>query len=644
MLPILANGAFRNGLIVFAFLGYLILIGIPGRLGGSALPILALVAALFFWVRLRRDLSDIEGSFLRTGGATGKPGWRIGEPGHTSPQEAGTPLPGREGTLAIRKGLLAGITTGLLIAVVSFAFASAIGSGTSIQPVLDKVVPVNVAALIGVSPGQISNDEVPPLRYLLQVLFFTAAGLIAALAAVAARVHGLQTTAVARLSTYLDSQLFRKAARFAGILLPFLLLAFIAWLGIPGVTAFGSNEGTVRLLLTLIATGSGLFALRLAHPGREQKTVALLLALGVLTLPFILDQFQNSVMGLVFIFVMMGLGLNIVVGYAGLLDLGYVAFFAIGAYTYAFLSAPFSSPYISDLLTFLGISPANPLLGYWTALPVAMLTAAIGGILLGIPVLRLRGDYLAIVTLGFGEIIRLFMLNLGELTNGPRGILEISQPGLFGLAPQSFSSGLLSSQGWIFLVALVSSAVVAFVAIRLNDSRLGRAWFAMQEDEDVAEATGVHLVRTKLLAFAIGATFAGMAGQLYASRQINIFPENFSLFVSIDALALIIVGGIGSPAGIVLGALALKGLPEVLRGVDEYRIVAFAALLVIMMIVRPAGILPSARRRIQVSSTEDQISTPGEEDLDEEELDEVTGRRAQAASANREAARGQEGP
>ncbi len=642
MTPIRANGAIRNGLIAFAFLGYLILIGIPGRIGGAALPVLALVAALFFWVRLRRDASGTDGSFPQTASPTGKPGWEIGAPGHTVSQEQVMPLPGAGGALAIRSGLLAGITTGLLIAIVSFAFASAIGSGASIQPVLDKIVPVNVAALIGVSPGQIANDEVPTLRYLLLVLIFTAAGLLAALAVVAARVRNPQKAPVARLSKSLDSQLYRTVARFTGILLPFLLLAYIAWLGIPGVSAFGSNEGTVRLLLTLIATGSGLFALRLVRPGREQNVVAPLLALGALTMPFILDQFQNSVMGLVFIFVMMGLGLNIVVGYAGLLDLGYVAFFAIGAYTYAFLSAPFSSPYISSLLNLLAISPEIPLLGYWTALPVAMLTAAIGGILLGIPVLRLRGDYLAIVTLGFGEIIRLFMLNLGELTNGPRGILEISQPGLFGLAPQSFSSGFLSSQGWIFLLALISSALVAFVAIRLNDSRLGRAWFAMQEDEDVAEATGVHLVRTKLLAFAIGATFAGMAGQLYASRQINIFPENFSLFVSIDALALIIVGGIGSPAGIVLGALALKGLPEVLRGVDEYRIVTFAALLVIMMIVRPAGILPSARRRTQVAAPDEQALTPGAEEPVAKELDGDTARQAQAASPQSEAVRDKE--
>ncbi|MDE0197218.1 MAG: hypothetical protein OXK78_03425 [Caldilineaceae bacterium] len=602
-----AAGAIRTGLVGFAFLSYLILIGIPGRIGGSALPVLALISGLFFWLNLRREAATYlpRNPGQKPEGVEGKPGWEIGQNADSNRYPLTALLTAGPGTAVALRGLLAGLTTGLLIAIVSGIFAAAMGNGVAIQPVLDKIVPINVAALIGVSPGQIVQAEVSLIRYLLQIFLFAGAGILAGLA-VSAGSSNLTTAARSGLLAAHDSgPTLGSVGRLAGIALPFVLLAYIAWIGLPGVTAFGTNEGTVRLLLTLIATGSGLFALRLSRPGREQRIVAVLLGLGVVSMPFILDQFQNSVMGLVFIFVMMGLGLNIVVGYAGLLDLGYVAFFAIGAYTYAFLSAPFSSPYISGLLILLGFPPDSPLLGYWMALPVAMLTAAIGGVLLGIPVLRLRGDYLAIVTLGFGEIIRLFMLNLGELTNGPRGILEISQPALFGLSPASATFGLLSSQGWIFLLALISSAIVAFVAIRLNDSRLGRAWFAMQEDEDVAEATGVHLVRTKLLAFAIGATFAGMAGQLYAARQINIFPENFTLFVSIDALALIIVGGIGSPAGIVLGALALKGLPEVLRGVDEYRIVTFAALLVIMMIVRPAGILPSARRRTQGTDTDE---------------------------------------
>ncbi len=550
----------RTGLIAFAFLSYLIFIGVPGRIGENALPILAVVAGLFFWLNLRREVG------------------RKGDSVHV-----------------LRAGLQAGATAGLLIAMESGLFATLLGNGVSIQPVFDKIVPQNIAALLGVRPGAIAQAQVPLLRYLLQVVYFTGSGLLGALAVAAVG---------ASLRTYFSRPAMVSAGRWLVIALPFVLLAIVIYLGLPNVKLFSTNRGTVRLLLTLVTTGSGLFALRLTRPGRERMAVATLLGLGVLSMPFALDQFQNSVMGIVFIYVMMGLGLNIVVGYAGLLDLGYVAFFAIGAYTYAFVSAPFSSPFIRSLLLDLGVSADSPLLGYWMALPLAMITATIGGILLGIPVLRLRGDYLAIVTLGFGEIIRLFMLNLGELTNGPRGILQISQPGLFGLAPDAFSSGQLSSQGWIFLLALLSSALIAFIAIRLNDSRLGRAWIAMQEDEDVAQATGVHLVRTKLLAFAIGATFAGLAGQLYAARQINIFPENFSLFVSIDALALIIVGGIGSAPGIVLGALALKGLPEVLRGVDEYRIVTFAALLVIMMIVRPAGILPSARRRFERDSSD----------------------------------------
>jgi branched-chain amino acid transport system permease protein len=293
-------------------------------------------------------------------------------------------------------------------------------------------------------------------------------------------------------------------------------------------------------------------------------------------------------MGIVFIFVMMGLGLNIVVGFAGLLDLGYVAFFAIGAYVYAFLAAPFSSPWLFALLQGWGLPVNGPLASFWLALPLTMVAAGLGGVLLGIPVLRLRGDYLAIVTLGFGEIIRLFMLNLSELTNGPRGLLNIAPPMIGGYS--------LGNPRDIFLLALAGAALIALVANRLDGSRLGRAWVAMREDEDVAQATGIHLVYTKLMAFAIGALFAGLAGQLYAARQTNIFPENFSLFVSIDALSLVIVGGMGSIPGVVLGALALKGLPEVLRGVDEYRIITFAALLVIMMIVRPQGILPSLRR------------------------------------------------
>jgi branched-chain amino acid transport system permease protein len=565
----------NTGLIAFAILTYVTLIGLPTRLEGATQPVLALLMALFFFAVLRSQAKEMGRAAL------------------------------------LQNGLIAGLVAGLLLVLEIGFFNGLLADGVKIQPVFDKIVPLNMAALLNVRAGAIIKGETSVIAYAILTAYLAVAGLAGSLLVLFARSGAAGAMRSVRI----------PGGRWLVILLPFALFAFIYYLGLNGVSTFGNDKNIVRLLLVLVATGAGFFALAAAKEGVEKLAISALLAAVLLSLPFVLNQFQNSVMSIVFIFVMMGLGLNIVVGYAGLLDLGYVAFFAIGAYVYAFVAAPFSSPYISALLTGMGISPASPLLGYWSAIPLAMLTAAIGGVLLGIPVLRLRGDYLAIVTLGFGEIIRLFMLNLGDLTNGPRGLLQIAQPTLFGVAPASLTTHL-DAQGWIFLLAIFGSALVAFVAIRLNDSRLGRAWVAMREDEDVAQATGIHLVQTKLLAFAIGATFAGLAGQLYAARQINIFPENFSLFVSIDALALIIVGGMGSIPGVVLGALALKGLPEVLRGVDEYRIVTFAILLIVMMIVRPEGILPSARRRRELHSEE--VALPDED----EKRAELEGRRA----------------
>ncbi|MCX7939214.1 MAG: hypothetical protein N2545_07225, partial [Thermoflexales bacterium] len=442
--------------------------------------------------------------------------------------------------------MLGGLVLGMCTVGMVGGLAALVGSGVRVQQVLDKMTPPNLAAWFGVPPIAITRSQLGALELLRPALALALAGGIGGALAAISR---------ARLSLSLGD-----ALRWAAIALPFLLLGLVIAMGDAGFPLGGSNRGTLRLLLAMLAIASGMFALRATRAGLEQRGVAGALLIGVAALPFTLDQFQNAVMGIVFIFVMMGLGLNIVVGYAGLLDLGYVAFFAIGAYAYAFLSAPFSSPWFSQQLAQLGLPTTQPLLSFWQAIPLIMLLGALGGVMLGVPVLRLRGDYLAIVTLGFGEIIRLFMLNLADLTNGPRGLLNIAAPTLFGYN--------LGNPRDIFILALVGSAVIAFVALRLERSRIGRAWMAMREDEEAAQAMGIHLVRAKLLAFAIGATFAALAGQLYAARQVNIFPDNFSLFVSIDALALIIVGGMGSIPGVVLGAIALKGLPEVLRGVD----------------------------------------------------------------------------
>ncbi|MCS7056493.1 MAG: hypothetical protein NZM18_10040 [Thermoflexales bacterium] len=535
----------RDGLIGFGILTYLTLIGLPARFGEAAPLVMAVVTAAIIALAVRAESR------------------------HRPP------------AAVVQRALIAGAICGALIAALTGIFAVLLGNGVRIQPFLDKITPPNVAAWYGLLPTAVAQGQLAALDFLRPFLAVLLGGLIGG-----ATMVGLRRIA-ARNTTNEAS-----AWRWIAIGLPFILLIAVIILGQPTVTIGGGNKGTIRLLLAMLAVSAGLFAMRAARPGREQVVVSLALLAGLAALPFLLDQFQNSVMGIVFIFVMMGLGLNIVVGYAGLLDLGYVAFFAIGAYTYAFLSAPFSSPWFSQQLAAIGLPNDQPLLSFWQAIPIVMILAAIGGILLGTPVLRLRGDYLAIVTLGFGEIIRLFMLNLADLTNGPRGLLNLAPPTLFGYN--------LGNPRDVFILALLGSAVIAFVAFRLERSRIGRAWVAIREDEDAAQAMGIDLARTKLMAFAIGATFAGVAGQLYAARQVNIFPDNFSLFVSIDALALIIVGGMGSIPGVVLGAIALKGLPEVLRGVDEYRIVLFAALLVVMMIARPEGLLPSERRRMEL--------------------------------------------
>jgi branched-chain amino acid transport system permease protein len=397
-----------------------------------------------------------------------------------------------------------------------------------------------------------------------------------------------------------DSMGSRRETKIPGgrwivIVLPFVLMAIIVLLGQDWVDFGGRNQGTIRLLITMIAVGAGLYSQRAARPGKEKLIVNILLLLCIAALPFTLDQFQNSVMGLVFIFAMMGLGLNIVVGFAGLLDLGYVAFFAIGAYVYAFISAPSSSQAITNMLVSIGISPASPIMSFWMAIPFTMASSRAGRRAARHPVLRMRGDYLAIVT---WALVKSSVSSCSTWIRSPTGHAACSTlHRRCSLAMRWAARGTSSS--WRYRVCRHRLCV----ALRLSDSRLGRSWDAMREDEDVAQATGIHLVRTKLLAFSIGATFAGLAGQIFAARQVNIFPENFTLFVSIDALAMIIVGGIGSIPGVILGAVALKGLPEVLRGVDEYRIVTFAALLIIMMIVRPEGLLPSARRQHELHVT-----------------------------------------
>jgi branched-chain amino acid transport system permease protein len=321
------------------------------------------------------------------------------------------------------------------------------------------------------------------------------------------------------------------------------------------------------------------------------RLILLLVAFGILLiLPWVLGLFLSQALFMVGLFVMMCLGLNIVVGYAGLLDLGYVAFFAFGAYTMGILTT------------------VGPLgrggLNFWTALPFCILIGVVWGLILGFPVLRLRGDYLAIVTLGFGEIIRILALSdwLAPLEGGAQGVLHIPYPSFFGY--------IMNSPQTMYYVVIAGGIAAAFVTIRLRESRLGRQWMAMREDEDVAEAMGINLVQTKLLAFAIGASFGALAGGVWAARLGNIFPHSFNLLISINALAVIIIGGMGSIPGVIIGALVLVGLPELLREFTEYRLLMYGILLIIMMLVRPEGMLPEATRRRELHAGEEENFEP----------------------------------
>ncbi len=313
----------------------------------------------------------------------------------------------------------------------------------------------------------------------------------------------------------------------------------------------------------------------------------------ILLLPLVLGQYWNYTLGTIGIYVLLGLGLNIVVGLAGLLDLGYVAFFAIGAYTTALLTSP---------------EPHHLLWSFWITVPIGILLAAIAGVLLGIPVLRMRGDYLAIVTLGFGQIIGILLKSdiLTPFTGGPKGVSNVGGPTLFG---KPFASDV----DFVYMI-LLAVLLIIFVTNRLQNSRIGRAWEAMREDETVARAMGINILTTKLMAFAIGAAFAGLGGVLFAARNQFTGPEDHNLMVSINVLSLLIVGGMGSIPGVIAGAFTLKGLPEILRELENYRVLAFGALLVVMMIIRPAGLIPSSRRKLDVLSKENANSDPPETD------------------------------
>ena len=339
-----------------------------------------------------------------------------------------------------------------------------------------------------------------------------------------------------------------------------------------------------------------------------------LVVLALLLLPFVVDATLGRawvrIIDVALLFIMLALGLNIVVGFAGLLDLGYIAFFAVGAYSYALLA----SPQFGIHWPFLAL------------LPLGALVAATFGVLLGAPTLRLRGDYLAIVTLGFGEIIRILLNNLNRpvnITNGPQGITLIDplQVGGFSLSRTHDLAGLIIAPVHSYYFVFLACALVSmFISLRLEDSRIGRAWIAIREDELAAAAMGINTRNVKLLAFAMGATFGGIAGGLFASFQGFISPESFALLDSIMVLCMVVLGGMGNVGGVVLGAILLTALPEALRYIgplqqrwlgevyvepSDLRMLLFGLALVLMMLFRPAGLWPSSIRRRELSDEDE---------------------------------------
>ncbi len=292
-----------------------------------------------------------------------------------------------------------------------------------------------------------------------------------------------------------------------------------------------------------------------------------------LLFPYLFSTYQTNIMTTALMYVVLGLGLNIVVGVAGLLDLGYVAFYAVGAYSYALLNMHFD-------------------IGFWVMLPIGGLLAAMFGVILGFPVLRLRGDYLAIVTLGFGEIIRLILENWNEFSQGPSGISNISRPGFFGI-DLSLDNAIMYL--YYLMIALVIFTI--FVVNRLQNSRLGRAWLALREDEIACQAMGIDKTKTKLIAFSLGAFWAGLIGVIFAAKTTFVNPASFTFLESAMILSIVVLGGMGSIVGVVLGALILILLPEYLRAFSEYRMLVFGGTLVLMMVFRPKGMISNIRRR-----------------------------------------------
>ena len=345
---------------------------------------------------------------------------------------------------------------------------------------------------------------------------------------------------------------------FSFLFLPFKGLksaAVLFFIFAAGIPSFGFFAGLIKKVHLPVK------GLKRLLPCDSRLLYLFLIA--VIPLPFVAQTYVTDVAVVCGIYIILALGLNVVVGFTGLLNLGFVAFYAIGAYSYALLN------------TRLG-------LGFWSALPISVFLTTLSGLLLAVPSLRLKGDYLALVTLGFGEIVRLVLNNWDSFTNGPNGIAGIEPPSLFGT-----SMGRLS---YYYYLVLAFVLLAVFVMTRVKESKVGRAWIAIREDEIAASAMGINTMMYKMYSVAFGSFWAGIAGCLFAAKMRFVSPESFTFMESVLILCMVIVGGLGSIAGVIVGAIVLVFLPEVLRGVEMYRMLALGAGLVFLMVFRPQGL------------------------------------------------------
>lgn len=362
--------------------------------------------------------------------------------------------------------------------------------------------------------------------------------------------------------------------RFLNVVYMGVGVFFVSWLWRFALHQKDLRKGKAK---TAVSGGINEWKDRLFHDSKVYKPALLVVVLFCMAFPFITTSYHVSILTTALMYVVLGLGLNIVVGMAGLLDLGYVAFYLVGAYSYALLNIHFG-------------------LGFWAVIPIGALFAAIFGMTLGFPVLRLRGDYLAIVTLGFGEIIRMIMENWDEFTNGPAGIANIPKPTVFGL-----DLNFEQMTTFLYFVIFVMVIFTIFVIMRLNRSRIGRAWVALREDEIACEAMGIDTTKTKLLAFGTGACWAGMVGVFFATKTSFVDPKSFAFMQSALILCIVVLGGMGSVVGAVVAALFLFLLPEYLRAFSEYRMLIFGGVMIVMMVFKPEGLIANVRRRYELS-------------------------------------------